>query len=166
MGVHRRSLGRGGEGWGGSGWWGWWGFTLTELLAVVVVLSLAAAVSIGSIGGLSQTHQRRSAIASVRDGVERVRLLAERFGGAALSSEAGLAGKGGDIEVRVGLPRGWDVKLLDDGGRPLEAGRIVFDHAGRSMDFAIELAGPSGASARLRVLGLSGQVIEQEGNQR
>lgn len=138
------------------------GFTLTELLAVVVVLSLAAALALGSVGGLSQTHQRRAAIASVRDGLERVRLLAERFGSAELTHEDELAGRSGDLGVRVRLPRSWTAALLDREGRRIEEAMVLVDHAGRSRDFVVHLAGPRGASARLSVLGLSGQVIEEE----
>lgn len=137
-------------------------FTLVELLAVVAILALAAALALGSVSGLSQSHQRRAAIAAVVGGLERVRLLAERFDGVALTAEGpgqALVGRAADMSVRVALPHGWRAECRDPSGAAIE-GPIDFDGRGRSRDFDVALIGPKGASARLGVHGLSGQVVE------
>lgn len=136
-------------------------FTLIELAAVLAILALAATLSIGAIGGTRGAHARHQAAGAVRDALERTRLLADGRGGAVLTLGGELSARPIDPgvrpdRIRLDLPQGWTVALADQ-----EQGGVVdFDADGSCADVVIELRGPDGRTQRLRLLGLSGQIIE------
>ncbi len=140
------------------------GFTLIELLAVLLVLAGAATLSVGALGRTSGAHAERLAVSVVTGALERTRLLAEGRGGAELRLGPTLVATPRDSGLepaRIGftLPRGWSAGLTDATDQDATPSVIRFDADGACADVEIMLKGPHERIRTLRVLGLSGQVI-------
>jgi type II secretory pathway pseudopilin PulG len=136
--------------------------TLLEIVAALVILALAAAATMGAASTLGRGHQQLAAIAAVESMIGRARLIAVNAGGAWIELGAAVVVEPADESMphAVGaLPRGWSARLVPEpGGGPAEDG-LELDAWGRSADAVIELSGPRGAAVRLRLLGLSGQIL-------
>lgn len=149
-------------------------FTLAELLAVIVVMAAAAALLAGVSGPLTGSR-RGHAVWAVRDALERARLLAERAPEPAWGQPVATLALGQTLIAHAAdpalppqltaLPPGWTASLESQHGGGL--GKIRFwgggvgaRAPGQSDDAVIALAGPRDATARLELLGISGQVVE------
>lgn len=141
------------------------GFTLIELLAVLIVLAGAATLSVGALGRTYGAHAERLAVSTVTGALERTRLLAEGRGGAELHLGPTLVAAPRDTgiepaRIRFTLPRGWSAGLADSIDQDATPSVIRFDADGACGDVDIVVHGPHEQTRTLRVLGLSGQVIE------
>jgi prepilin-type N-terminal cleavage/methylation domain-containing protein len=148
------------------------GLTLAELLAVLFILTIAASVGVAAVGGLRGTHSARATEHSIRAGLERVRLLAERSGGCILAIDAGgLTARpdrslttapdrslAADLAIAIPLPSGWQILDPARTGPQLDGRTIRFDAAGRSQDFALHLGSTRGDRLSLFILGIGGQT--------
>lgn len=147
-------------------------FTLAELLAVIVVMAAAAALLTGASGPLTGSR-RVHAVWAVRDALERARLLAERAPEPAWGQPVATLALGQTLVARAAgsalppqrtaLPPGWTASLANEGSAGSEEIRFWtggFGAPGQSDDAVIALAGPRDATARLELLGISGQVVE------
>lgn len=145
--------------------------TLIETLAALVILSAAAAATIGVAGPMSATQRRLGAAETVRVALDRCRLVAQSAGGAELAFGTELLGRAargpsdqapGLRETRSALPMGWSAALVRPAreGQAPGAGALRFGASGLCADATIFLTGPQGASIRLELLGISGQVFE------
>ena len=137
------------------------GFTLIELLAVLVILGIGMGAALALLSSVRGTFGTMAATDSVRTGIERARILAQRCGRCELSlSSSGVMARSSESDVVVGarVPPEWSMMAVDVNGGVL-ADPIAIDRSGRSIDFVVVLSGSKGERARVAVLGLSGQTV-------
>lgn len=148
--------------------------TLIELLAVVSILGISTTALLGVIGPMSAGQRRAQAIATTVDALHRALLAAEQarepvgygmpvvtlgLGETLIAWRSSRTPAGRDAIFAQPLPRGWTA-ALPEGEQPIDDAVVRWWPGGSSDDATIILTSTTGASARLDLLGLSGQVRE------
>jgi len=145
-------------------------FTILELLMATVLLAMTLGLVTASFVRGGDAQSLRAATSIVRDLDARARVHAQRHGATALTVDRdpldgtmrlAVVAKDEAIVFSTELPLGITVELRTDGG----GSTLYIDARGHSDDAAVVIVGAAG-SARLRVLGLSGQWIEDDGRLR
>ncbi len=143
-------------------------FTLLELLLVVTILGLVVGLAAGTAGSVAMTQQRRSAIQGVKHAFVRARLLAENGGGAILRQDRRvLIAEAADEElppVRVTLPPHWRLERADYFYDFAELAEFGPD--GSAFNATYLITDPDGNQIEVEYLGLTGQIIVHEGDDR
>ncbi|HMN96846.1 MAG TPA: hypothetical protein PKC43_10210 [Phycisphaerales bacterium] len=137
------------------------GLTIIELLLATMVLSVAVALAAASAARSTGGDPVRRAAALARDLDARARLLARHEGELMILVESAhrrvvARDRHGSLLLTIDLPDSIECELRSVAG---DAG-LLLDSRGQSMDAVLRLVGVD-RSLSLRVLGLSGQWIEE-----
>lgn len=143
------------------------GFTLLELLCVVTLLGIVVGLGVGLMGPWLGGHNYRQALGATRQAFERTTLLAQTGHGAVLRCEDNRliaeANREGTPAIRTYLPRDWTVE--DAGFGPGGDVLMEYDASGSSIGGEFFLVDPYGNRTRIEVLGMTGQVIIDRGDE-
>jgi type II secretory pathway pseudopilin PulG len=138
-----------------------------ELLAVVVILGLAMGVAVGVAGPMSSASSERAAIAGLTALLERARATALARGECSVLFDAATGavaleqpgpGNGEPMAVAVIIAPNWTALAFESDQWTTTLSTLRFDHEGRCRDVFIQLNGPRDATARVELLGATGQL--------